>query len=87
MKCLALPVFVAPGHPRARAEAAMRTSAAALPWSLPLCWEGIQVTAKTIMDMEKLLHDIQHRVNRPATWNGFSGDESSGDESSDGDPD
>ena len=43
--------------------------------------EGIQVTAKTIRDTEKL-RDIRHRVNRRVTWNGFSGDESS-----DGDPD
>ena len=33
-----VPVFVVPGHPRARAEALMSTSAAALPWSLARCW-------------------------------------------------
>ena len=44
--------------------------------------EGIQVTANTIRNTDKLLRDIQHRVNRPSTWNGFSGDESS-----DGNPD
>ena len=38
LKCLALPVFVVPGHPRARRETAMSTSAAALPWSPPRCW-------------------------------------------------
>ena len=37
LKCLVLPVFV-PRHPRARAEAVMSTSAAALPWSSPRCW-------------------------------------------------
>ena len=37
-KCLALAVLVVPGHPRARAEAVMSTSAEALPWSLPRCW-------------------------------------------------
>ena len=65
MKCLAFPVLVVPGHPRAKAEAV---------------GEGCQVTAKTIRDAEKLLHDIRHRVDRPATWNGFSGDESSDDD-------
>ena len=39
------------------------------------------MTAKMIRDAEKL-RDIRHPVNRPATWNGFSGDELS-----DGDPD
>ena len=38
LNCLVLPVFVVPGHSRARAEAAMSTSAAALPWPLPRCW-------------------------------------------------
>ena len=37
-KCLALAVLVVPGHPRARAEAVMSTSAEALPWSPPRCW-------------------------------------------------
>ena len=37
-KCLAWAVLVVPGHPRARSEAVMSTSAEALPWSPPRCW-------------------------------------------------
>ena len=58
LKCLALPVFLVPGHPGARAEAVMSTSAAVLPWSPPSVGEGIQITAKMIRDTEKLLRDI-----------------------------
>ena len=49
LKCLASPVFfvvVVPGYPRARAEAAMSTSTAALPWSPPRCWRKYSGTSE-----------------------------------------
>ena len=61
-KCLALAVLVVSGHPRARLEAVMSTSAEALPWPPRDVGEGIQVTAKTIRDAEKLLRDIRHHA-------------------------
>ena len=59
LKCLAFLVFVVPGHPRARVEAVTSTSAAAPPCSPISVGEGIQVTAKTIRDAEKLLCGIR----------------------------